>query len=210
MGIIGSACIAISANDSTNRHVRVEVHKEDNSNATVDIKADGDVAVFELPSMEEGETREIVSESGETIILEKGSNGTTVTLESGKEISLPNVHADIQAHISKGGMPLHTVKHDGIQVIGDLTESQQQIVNDALKAAGIEKNVNFVQGHDMKFISINGEHGGEFDVEFSSDSKINTWTSKDGEDIKIIKMGDHDGDVKVMKKVLVLKEEKKD
>ena len=188
MGAVGFASISISANDIDERNVRVEIHKASDENTTVDINVNGNAEVFSLPSLEIGETQDIVTESGNTISVTKTESGISLMVD-GEEIKLPAVGAEMSAHFMKGGMPLHHGTNDGIQVIGDLTDEQIAIIKDGFAAAGVEKSINFTKGHEMKFFfSGNDGEKQDFDIQFDG-SDINSWTSEGGNHVKIIKLG---------------------
>jgi hypothetical protein len=179
IGIVGFGAISISADELKEQHVMVEFHKLSDNNSKVDINVNGEAQVFELPDLQIGETKDITTQSGKTILITKTESGMTVNID-GKELNLPAVGNDMSAHIMRGGLPLR--QNNGIQVIGDLTDEQVTIINDAFLAAGVEKNVHFTQGHEMKFF-LSG------DSDASDLAHVKKWISKDGDNVKIIKMG---------------------
>ena len=197
MGTIGFASISINANDVDERNVRVEIHKASDENTTVDINVNGNTEVFTLPSLEIGETQDIVTESGKTISVTKNESGISLMID-GEDIKLPAVGAEMSAHFMKGGMPLHHAKNDGIQVIGDLTDEQIAIIKDGFAAAGVEKSVNFTKGHEMKFF---------FSGDDADMTHVKKWVSKDGDDVKIIKFGNDNGKLHMDTKIIVIEEE---
>ena len=207
MGVIGFGAISISANETEEKNVFVQIHKLSDSNTKVDLDVNGHAEVFNLPDLEVGETKDIITESGSTISVTKTESGVSVSID-GEEISLPAVGGDMAAHFIKGGMPLHTDTSDGIQVIGDLTEEQIAIIKDAFAAAGVEKKVKFTKGHQMRFITIDGKDGDNVNFEFKSDSS-HSWTSDGDSKVKIIKLGDGSGKVHVDTEVIVVDKIKK-
>ncbi len=232
MGVIGFASISISADTSDEREVRIEIHKNNDDNAKVDINVNGNAEVFSLPSLEVGETRDIVTESGNTISVTKTESGMSLLID-GEEIDLPSVGAEMSAHFMKGGMPLHHASNDGIQVIGDLTDEQIAIIKDGFAAAGVEKKINFTKGNEMKFffsgddadlpqvrkwlnkdgddvkiIKLGNGDKQSFDIQFNS-SDAGSWISENGNNVKIIKFGDDEGEIKVGTKMLIIHAEDK-
>jgi len=197
MGVIGFASISISANDADERNVRVEIHKSSDENTTVDINVNGNVEVFSLPSLEIGETQDIVTKSGNTVSVTKSESGISLIID-GEEINLPSVGAEMSAHFMKGGMPLHHATNDGIQVIGDLTDEQIAIIKDGFLAAGVEKPVNFTKGHEMKFF-FSGDDAGI--------PHVRKWLSKDGDNVKIIKLDNGDGELHMETKIIIIEDE---
>jgi len=206
MGVIGFASISTSANDAEERKVLVEIHKASDANTKVDINVNGNAEVFSLPDLEIGETKDIITESGKTISVTKTESGMSLTVD-GEEINLPAVGAEMSAHFMKGGMPLHKETNKGIQVIGDLTDEQIAIIKDGFAAAGVQKKISFTKGHEMVFFS-HGDNAKNFDIQFEG-SDINSWTSEDGNHVKIIKFGDGEGEMKVETKMLIIHEEDK-
>jgi len=208
MGIFSFGAISISANESEERNVMVEILKAGDSNAKVDINVDGNAEVFSLPELEVGETKDIITESGKTITITKTESGLSINVD-GNDIELPSVGGDMAAHVMRMGGPLHTA-NQGVQVIGDLTEEQVAIIKDAFAAAGVEKEVNFTKGHDMQFFSIDGNEDGEGSFEFKvkgDSSDVNSWVSDDGEQVKIIKLKGGKGQIHVKKEVIVIESE---
>jgi len=201
MGIVGFGAISISADELQEKHVMVEIHKLSDSNTTVDLNVNGEAHVFSLPDLEIGDIKDIVTESGNSISVSKTESGITINI-NGEEFNLPSMGGDMSAHIMKGGMPLHTM-NDGIQVIGDLTPEQVAIIDDAFKAAGVEKKVHFTQGHEMKFIRLDGDHDGSFDIKIDELSKMD-WITNDGTNVKIIKLGHGDSELHMESKIIII------
>jgi len=197
VGMLSFAAISTSANENEERNVMVQVHKTDDSELLVDLEVDGNAEVFSLPELEVGESRNIVTESGKNIYVSRSENGLSVSID-GEDIDLPHVGGDMQAHFLKGTMPLHKDTSNDIQVIGDLTEEQITIIKDGFAAAGVEKEINFTSGHEMKFF-------------FSGDDKqlkhVKKWVSKGGDNVKIIRLKDGDSQLHVERKVIILEAE---
>ncbi len=202
MGMMAFGAISISANEAEEHNVMVQIHKASDSNTKVELDIDSQVQVFNLPDLEIGETKDIVTESGSTISVTKTDSGISVYVD-GEEINLPSVGGDMAAHFIKSGMPLHEV-NEGIQVIGDLTDEQIAIIRDGFAAAGVEKEVNFTKGHEMRFITIDGKEGGNYEFDFSTDKENNHWISEDGANVKIIKMGDGHGKKVIKSEIIVV------
>ncbi len=196
IGMLGFGAISISANELEEKQVMVQIHKLSDSNTKVDLNINGKAEIFDLPDLEVGETKDIVTESGSTISVTKTESGISVSID-GEEVNLPAVGGDMAAHFTKGGMPLHTNINEGIQVIGDLTDEQIAIIKDAFIAAGVEKKVNFTKGHEMRFF-ISG------DSDESDLKHVQQWLSKDGDNVEIIKMGDGHSNVQVERKIIII------
>ena len=208
VGFIGFTAVSISANETVEKNVMVQIHKLSDSNSKVDLKVNGHAETFDLPELEIGDTKDIVTESGSNISVTRTESGVMVSID-GEEVNLPNFGNEMSAHMIKAGSTLHTKHNDSIKVIGDLTEEQIAIIKDGFAAAGVEKEVHFTKGHEMRFFSIDGNDSGNFDIEFN-DSDVKNWVSEDGSHVKVIKLGNGNKEVKVETKVLVIKDEDKE
>ena len=194
IGVLAFVAMSTGARENEEHDVMVEVHKMSNSDALVDLKINGNSEVFSLPELEIGESEDIITESGKVIYLSRTEQGLSVSID-GKEIDLPHVGGDMQAHFLTSGLSLHKKMSSNIQVIGDLTEEQIAIIKDGFAAAGVEKEIDFTSVHEMKFF-------------FSGDGKqfenINKWINEDGENVKIIKLDKGVSRVHVQSEVIVL------
>jgi len=65
------------------KNVSIFVKKNNDDNATVDIKVNGETTVFELPELAEGEQRIITTQSGGTVSVKKVNGDLTIITESG-------------------------------------------------------------------------------------------------------------------------------
>jgi hypothetical protein len=205
-GVLSFAAVSISADEIKEKNVMVQIHKLHDADTKVDIDVNGNAEVFNLPELSIGETKNIVTESGNTIDVSRTDEGYTVTID-GEEISLPNAGSEMSANIVKQMMPLHTSAKDEIQVIGDLTDEQIAIIKDGFAAAGVNKEIKFTKGHEMRFISIDDKDG-NFEFEFNGEgtTDLNTWVTEDGQhnQIKIIKMGDKEKHMEVKSEFIVI------
>jgi len=202
MGFIGFGAISISADETEEKNIFVQIHKLSDSNTKIDLDVNGQIAVFDLPDLEVGEIRDIVTESGDSISVTKTESGLSVSI-NGEDINLPAIGGDMAAHFLKGGIPLHRDTSNSIQVVGDLTEEQIAIITDAFAAAGVDKEIKFTKGHQMRFITIGGEHGENVNFEFKGDFD-HSWISDSGANVKVIKFGDGNGELHFEKKIIVL------
>ncbi len=204
LGVLSFAVVSISADEIKEKNVMVQIHKLHDADTKVDIDVNGNAEVFNLPELNVGETKNIVTESGNTIDVSRTDSGYTVSID-GEEISLPNAGGEMSANIVKQMMPLHTSNKNEIQVIGDLTDEQIAIIKDGFAAAGVNKEIKFTKGHEMRFISID-DNGGDVEFEFGGDTDINTWVTEDGQQkqIKVIKMGDKEKHMEVKSEFIVI------
>ncbi len=182
---------SLSVIGSDAKTVLINVNKNNDENAVVDIKIDGETDMFNLPDLQEGESKTFTSSSGKTIVTTKTAEGYIVEVD-GKEINIPIFVGKLGAKLHKS-MPIHQVKENVINVSGaDLDETQQQIIKDAFLAAGIEKEVRFNKHKVMVFST-----GKEFKLDGNGHAL--EWIAKDGDfDIKI----DGEDGNKVLHKVI--------
>jgi len=209
MGVVCFGAISTSANELQEKNVMVQIHQLHNSDTKIDLDVNGKAEVFSLPDLEIGETKDIVTENGSSISIARSEDGYTVSID-GEDISLPRVGSEMSADIVRKVMPLHANVENKIQVIGDLTDEQIAIIKDGFAAAGVEKEIKFSKGHEMKFISI-GDHDGNYEFEFGDNTTARSWVSDDGTEhqFKVLSLGDKNKHVEIKSKVIVI-EEKED
>lgn len=206
LGVLSFAAVSISADEIEEKNVMVQIHKLHDADTKVDIDVNGNAEVFNLPELNVGETKNIVTESGNNIDVSRTDSGYTVTID-GEEVNLPNAGSEMSANIMKHVMPLHTSSNNEIQVIGDLTDEQIAIIKDGFAAAGVDKQIKFTKGHEMRFISIDDKDGNyKFEFGGEGNSDVNTWVTEDGEQkhIKVIKMGDKAKHMEVKSEFIVI------
>ena len=150
--------------------IMVNINKEDGGDATVELKVDGKDFSFSLPELEDGETREITTDDGQTVLLMKAKKGTTVNID-GKEIMLHSfggAHAGRMANVFAfgGGASIHD---DNTLIIsgGGLDEDTRARIKDAILAAGIDKKVMFPEA-DIQWLSDHSA-AGNFEIIIDGD-----------------------------------------
>ncbi len=120
----------------------VQIENDEQSAPKVEIKVNGVSHAFSLPQLTEGETKVITTESGESITATKTNNEVSL-LVNGKTLSLPNFdgHLGAKLHLAE---EIETQLEDNVVInLDNLTTQQKQIIRDAFKSAGIEKEVKF-------------------------------------------------------------------
>lgn len=146
------------------KHVAVFINKDDDSSeAKIKLKMNGETWKFQLPTLSDGEERIIATEDGRTVKAKR--SGKEVSIEAGGEtIKLPaeghGMHVRfhgvpaipatpaIPAIPAIPSIPAEELKalHNSVVISGvELTEKQQQQIRDAIKQAGVDKPVRFVQ-----------------------------------------------------------------
>lgn len=207
MGTVCFGAMSISATESEEKNIMVQIHRMQDSNTKIDLDVNGQAEVFSLPELQVGETEEITTESGNNIFVARTESGYSVTVGD-EEINLPQVGGEMFANIERQGIPLHRNVNNQIQVIGDLTEEQIAIIKDGFAAAGVAKEIEFSKGHEMKFITI-GDHSGNYEVEVDGHADLNTWVTTDGDkhQVKVIKMGDKAKHLEYKSEIIVIESE---
>ncbi|MBV1909270.1 MAG: hypothetical protein KUG78_08100 [Kangiellaceae bacterium] len=204
MGAIAFGAISTSANELKEKNVMVQIHKLHENDSKIDIQINDTVEAFRLPELAVGDVEDIITESGNSLAVARTESGYTVTID-GEEVNLPMVGSEMSANILKEVMPLHTNTENNIQVIGDLTDEQVAIVKDGFAAAGVDKEIVFSKGHDVRFITI-GDHDSNYNIDLTGDSNLKTWISDDGSEhhVKVIKMGDKMKNMKFKSEIIVI------
>ena len=181
------------ANEDQEKQVSIFIKQDNSDKAKVDIEIDGDVVKFDIPELKEGESKTFTSSKGKSHVLKKNNGQLTITTADGEVIELPNHnHHHMQARFHS----LHAVdaesQNNSLQIMGaKLTEQQKQTIRDAIRTAGIDFKINFIDNHsfishhldptgaEVKILSTNGGEAMEMDEE-----KIIEWKDKDGKKIK--------------------------
>lgn len=144
------------------KHVAVFINKEsDDGDAKVKLKINGESWKFVLPKLSDGEERIIATEDGRTVKATR--KGKEVTVEAGGEtINMPEEGGGM--HVRFHGVPavppvpgvapvpplppeeIEALRNSVVISGTELTEAQQNKIREAIKKAGIDKPVKFVQG----------------------------------------------------------------
>jgi len=164
---------------------------EDSGERKVEIKiladADGEAVELDLSDLEVGETRWISTDSGKDVGITREENGYRLDID-GEETFIMSpgdgMHNRVMVHATADGEGegLHSamsnvwvsgdqqvIELDGmnsdhvfITGLGDLDENQKADIIDALRAAGVEKEVHFAPAgapHMMSFSTTHDVHG---------------------------------------------------
>lgn len=135
------------------KNVSIFVKKNNDDNATVDIKVNGEATVFELPELAEGEERIITTQSGGSVTVKKVNGDLTIITESGEEVVLPkpdknHMVARVMAHHSGGEAD------DSIKVLASgLSEDQKESIKASILSAGITRDVTFIDNANMRIFT---------------------------------------------------------
>jgi len=203
VGAFAMVSLALSANDSEAEMVMVKINKSDNDEAMVDLEVDGNAEMFSLPDLQIGETKTITTQSGKNILVSKTEEGVSIELD-GKTVELPSFSGNLGARIHRAA-PLHQIVEDSVQISGvKLDDNQKQIIEDAFRAAGIDKKLTFNE-HTIHMFS--AKDGFEF---VSDGEEVHTWHANGDAKIKVLVNEDsEDGVLKIKKKHIII-EKKED
>ncbi|NVJ59274.1 MAG: hypothetical protein HWE27_02735 [Gammaproteobacteria bacterium] len=196
--LAGTLAISTAGIADEEKNISVFVKKHDDKEAVVDLKINGDASVFKLPTLSDGESRVVTTESGKSFTVSLNDGNYTVVTDSGEEINIPRYDNN---ELSAKVLSLHKNKlHANDDVItisgGNLSEDQMTAVKAAILSAGITKEVKFSKGLQVKFFSKDAfSDGTVLDIENA------LHLSTDEEHIV------HEKDGKVIKKIIIKTDE---
>ncbi|TQV77470.1 hypothetical protein FLL45_05880 [Aliikangiella marina] len=198
VGTFAMSSLVISASDQEPKMVMIQVNKSNDENAVVDLEIDGNVEAFDLPELQVGESKSITTQSGNNVLVTKTEEGLTVDVD-GKTIKLPSFSGNLGARIH-GSSAIHQIHKDTVQISGvKLDETQKQIIKDAFKAAGIEKELSFNE-HSIQLVNVTDG------FQFVTGDKEFEWHSNGDSNIEVIVEGDGSENVeKIIKKHIKVK-----
>lgn len=145
------AFVSVSAEEIVERTIAIVLDLGDDTGVL-----DLDFSPFD---MAEGDSRTVTSRDGATVLLSKRNGETVLTTSDGKEIVLPAPPPDSRSHSGhamiwvEDGSPNHDVeviidrpaKGLVISSAQDLDEATRERIRVALKSAGIDEPVNFME-----------------------------------------------------------------
>jgi hypothetical protein len=114
-----------------------------------------------LSDLQDGESRVVAGEDGETVTVSRNGDELNITTASGEVVTMPFMHGEEMhlehesnhsAHNQAGHKNVRVIrKHKGepardimIMSPGGLSEHEKQVLRDAMVAAGIDKELHFV------------------------------------------------------------------
>jgi len=206
-GLLATGALADADQDKVEKkhHVAVFINKSDDANdADIKLKINGETWKFQLPTLSEGEERFIATEDGRTVKTKR--TGNEVTIEAGGETvkipaAGPRLHARFHGvpavpAVPSAGSPLpaplpfnpeelKTLRNSVIISGAQLTEEQQQKVKAALKSAGIDKPVKFVQHSQHMVLQGKGPMVWQTDGDGNGDRQVIVITT-DSDDREVV------------------------
>ncbi len=160
----------------SSRTVMVNIEKEDDGDAKVDLNINGEEYSFDLPELEVGETHEIITNDGQVIKLIKLEKGTSVDIDG--ESMLLHISGSEDAHFNKdhgrmvklfafGGVGNPHDDDSLVITASGLDDDARARIKDAIAATGIEKKVIFAETN-MQWFS-DGEAGENIEIIIDDD-----------------------------------------
>ncbi len=136
--------------DASGKIREMRVQKVDGERE-IELRADEQQYKFKLPELKDGEQRKVGTADGKVVDVQR--KGDTYYFKAGDaEFEMPAGGAEWTTRFHRPA--LHGVS-EGILIAGaTLSEAEQQKVRDALKAAGIDKPVNFAQSQVNKEVHV--------------------------------------------------------
>lgn len=199
VGTFAMSSMVISASDHEPKMVMIQVNKTNDEKALVDLEVDGIAEAFKLPDLEVGESQTITTQSGNNVLVTRTEEGLTVELD-GQEVKLPTFDGSLGARIH-GSSAIHQIHKDNVQISGvKLDDNQKQIIKDAFKAAGIEKEVSFNE-HSIQMFNVKDGY------QFITGDKEIEWHSDGNANIEVIVDGDEDAQRIIKKHIKIKKKE---
>ncbi len=171
--------------------IMVNIDKDQNNDATVELKIDGESYSFTLPELEQGETREIITDEGQTVVLMRPEDGISVDSEQGISVNIDGKEIMLHSFDSKfrqanvfAFSDIGAINEDKSLVIsgGALDEDTRARIKDAIAAAGIDRKVIF-PATDMNW----GIEGGAANFELILDEDM----LNNSDSTRVIKIKQH-------------------
>lgn len=190
--IVLLAAIAF-ADEQKSEQIKVVVQTDDGS-GPVKVELDSDSMGFGLDDLKEGESRTIVDEGGQTVVLKRAGNEFEITVD-GKTIDLPAAH---EGHDAEGMQHVFMVRADvDSEQAGEKEVDVRVIRLNEDDAKGAPDGVLIFSGKPLsdsvkeEIRSVLKKSGNAGDVNFidrdSAGEQAGDWHSADGKKVKIIK-----------------------
>jgi len=173
--LVGTAAVA-----GDEQRTRIEIAVEDDASSQRTFHFDSQEAGFDLHSMAVGETRTVTDQSGNTAGIRRTEDGFEFDV-NGETIDLKDLHqlngmhgeheiemhindADSGATVVKGVRKVKMIKtddSDGVTVISgrEIDEATRERIREALRSAGQDDEVLFVDGREFDADIATQTHG---------------------------------------------------
>lgn len=176
--LITSVLLAAVALAGEEHEMKIEIAVDDGASAPTVIRLDSDAMGFKLHELQEGESRSVVDDTGQSVLVTRMADGFVFDVD-GKKIKVPGMHDDHMAYVSvdadrDSDMDIDVRVMKRIEVKGDANSDDVTIISgktldDSTKEA--IRSVLISAGHAGKTLFLDGsELHGDYTMLHSSDS----------------------------------------
>jgi len=176
--LITSVLLAAVAQAGEEHEMKIEIAVADGQSAPTVIRLDSDAMGFKLHELQEGESRSVVDDTGQSVLVTRMADGFVFDVD-GKKIKVPGMHDDHMAYVSvdadrDSDMDIDVRVMKRIEVKGDANSDDVTIISgktldDSTKEA--IRSVLISAGHAGKTLFLDGsELHGDYTMLHSSDS----------------------------------------
>ena len=176
--LITSVLLAAVALAGEEHEMKIEIAVDDGASAPTVIRLDSDAMGFKLHELQEGESRSVVDDTGQSVLVTRMADGFVFDVD-GKKIKVPGMHDDHMAYVSvdadrDSDMDIDVRVMKRIEVKGDANSDDVTIISgktldDSTKEA--IRSVLISAGHAGKTLFLDGsELHGDHTMLHSSDS----------------------------------------
>ncbi len=176
--LITSVLLAAVALAGEEHEMKIEIAVDDGASAPTVIRLDSDAMGFKLHELQEGESRSVVDDAGQSVLVTRMADGFVFDVD-GKKIKVPGMHDDHMAYVSvdadrDSDMDIDVRVMKRIEVKGDANSDDVTIISgkaldDSTKEA--IRSVLISAGHAGKALFLDGsELHGDYTMLHSSDS----------------------------------------
>ena len=176
--LITSVLLAAVALAGEEHEMKIEIAVADGQSAPTVIRLDSDAMGFKLHELQEGESRSVVDDTGQSVLVTRMADGFVFDVD-GKKIKVPGMHDDHMAYVSvdadrDSDMDIDVRVMKRIEVKGDANSDDVTIISgktldDSTKEA--IRSVLISAGHAGKTLFLDGsELHGDYTMLHSSDS----------------------------------------
>jgi hypothetical protein len=176
--LITSVLLAAAALAGEEHEMKIEIAVDDGASAPTVIRLDSDAMGFKLHELQEGESRSVVDDTGQSVLVTRMADGFVFDVD-GKKIKVPSMHDDHMAYVSvdadrDSDMDIDVRVMKRIEVKGDANSDDVTIISgktldDSTKEA--IRSVLISAGHAGKTLFLDGsELHGDYTMLHGSDS----------------------------------------
>ncbi|WP_251359772.1 hypothetical protein [Kangiella sp. TOML190] len=146
--IFGLSLAALNLNaEEKTETVEIHIEQENDKDALVELVVNGQAEKFILADLAKGESRTIITESGNSVVANKDQDGNTIITLDGKDIQLFNphdAHGSNFSFISADHDSTDFNMDDKIMIIGgNLSDDVKAALKATLQSYNLEKEIIF-------------------------------------------------------------------